>query len=421
MTHRGKQAREESRGVIALAFVTGMTGTILIAAFSGPLQVFYGEVETQAVAAALSSIVVLSAVEGIVAAVLKTELRFRTFAICQIAGEVTALVVGVVMAMAGAGVWALVISSIGARLVSLVAMLAVARLRLPVLRGTMALWGRAARYGGLIAASGAAYTIAMQGDNVLIGRLLGVTALGLYAFAYNYGTVLGGTIGAIVGHVAFPIFSLSKDSPEALRLHFMRFTRLSSIVAAPLAAVAVAFAHPAIEIILGPEWRDAIPPLQILLIMGIVWEFFPEKELLRSLGKVGVEFKVGIVAAPLVLISTVVGSNFGLTGVAVLVSLVFFASAVVQVAACAPALRMKRSSVLFIPVPFAVAAALTTFIAWLLTRPLSLEGQLLVGIPAALVLYGLVATRFLRAAWRDLLTLARPKSSQRIPPELLES
>lgn len=423
LIHRGRAARDEARQIVVIAFLSGLAGSVLVALLASFLQDLYGEPQTREVALTISAMVLLSSLEGVAAAVVKTELRFRVFAVCQIAGEATALVVGVALAISGTGVWALVVSSLAAKVVTVILLWLLGGVGRPTWnRESRRIWRRALRFGVVVAGSGAVYAIALQGDNVLIGRLLGATALGLYAFAYNYGSLLGGTIGGIIGHVAFPVFSLAKASPVVLRQHFVRFTRLSAVVAAPLAAVGIAFAAPAVQFFLGPEWTGAVRPLQIILAMGIVWEFYPEKELLRALGLVGLEFRVGAVAAPLVLLSTFIGSQFGLTAVAALVSLVFLGSAVAMVGACARAIKMSPMSALLIPVTYSVAAAATAFVSWLVVRQVALGPgwQVAAGVLISLALYAVVARRWLSEGWNELVLLVRSKSEPRVVPGAIE-
>jgi O-antigen/teichoic acid export membrane protein len=178
-------------------------------------------------------------------------------------------------------------------------------------------WRAASSYGVAIVAGSALWLVALQADNVVVGRLLGTTDLGRYALAFNFGMLPGLLIGSIIGQVAFPAFSMAKLDPPRLRREFDSLTYVGAAAILPAVAIAVAVASPAVTWLLGPRWQPAIVPLQVFLLVGAVRGLFPSAELLRSLGRVLVEPVLAAVTAPLVVTVSIVAAGRGIQAVAI--------------------------------------------------------------------------------------------------------
>jgi O-antigen/teichoic acid export membrane protein len=232
--------------------------------------------------------------------------------------------------------------------------------------------------------------VALQADNAIVGHLLGATALGLYAVAYTYGALPGVMLGSLVNQVAFPVFSLTVLNPDRLREHFMRFVRISAITVLPVTALGVALSAVAVKWVLGPKWEAAIVPIQLFLIMGAWRGLFPSGEVFRSLGRVNVELIMGIVGAPAVVLCAIIGSTHGISAVALLVTTVFVASALVAAMIACRAIGLALAEVLSSVLPSVAVSVALGFVAHALATQDILHPLLssVVGGLIILALYG---------------------------------
>jgi O-antigen/teichoic acid export membrane protein len=241
-----------------------------------------------------------------------------------------------------------------------------------------------------VAAGGAFWAVALQADNAIVGHLLGATALGLYAVAYTYGALPGVMLGNLVNQVAFPVFSQTVLDPDRLREHFMRFVRISAITVLPVTALGVALSGVAVEWVLGPKWEAAIVPIQLFLVMGAWRGLFPSGEVFRSLGRVNVELIIGIVGAPAVVLSALIGSTRGISTVALLVTTVFVASGFTTAVFACRAIGLALSEVLPAILPSLALSVALGFMAHRLATQGVLHPLLtiVVGCLVTLALYG---------------------------------
>jgi len=109
-----------------------------------------------------------------------------------------------------------------------------------------------------------------QGDNIVVGKLLGVTYLGLYGMAYRVSNMLVTEIAKATSQVTFPAYVKLQDSEVRLAQGFLRSLQSTLIIGVPVAVIVFMLAEPLTIVILGEKWRPIIPALKILSIAGIL-------------------------------------------------------------------------------------------------------------------------------------------------------
>jgi O-antigen/teichoic acid export membrane protein/uncharacterized protein YbaR (Trm112 family) len=101
-------------------------------------------------------------------------------------------------------------------------------------------------------------------DSVLLGFILGPTAVGWYSAAYKPVTA---ALALPVSYflALFPVLSRTyAESREAFREVTVRSLRLTSVFAVPLGVVGTFFAEPVIALLFGPTYANSVPALQVL-------------------------------------------------------------------------------------------------------------------------------------------------------------
>ena len=125
----------------------------------------------------------------------------------------------------------------------------------------------------------------------------------------------------VMSGVMFPAFAQVQGEPARVRSGYLLVTRLTAMIAAPAMAVMAIVAPALLPGIYGPRWIGAVVPLQILSIAGYFRALYHLGGVAaQSLGRVYGELWRQIVYAALVIGGTLVGSRYGLAGVAVGVS-----------------------------------------------------------------------------------------------------
>jgi O-antigen/teichoic acid export membrane protein len=109
-----------------------------------------------------------------------------------------------------------------------------------------------------------------NGDNMVVGRLLGAGSLGLYSVAYKISSLPISEIADIFSKVTFPVYVKIADDPARLKRAAFRVIFLASVLVTGVGAGVFLFARPIVVIVLGPNWLAAVSVLKVLSVFGIV-------------------------------------------------------------------------------------------------------------------------------------------------------
>lgn len=110
----------------------------------------------------------------------------------------------------------------------------------------------------------------LHGDDIVVGKVLGATPLGLYQVGYRVSILPITEVADVFGRVAFPAYVKILDDPAKLKRVFLRILSGISILVIPFGVVLFVFTEPLVRVILGSQWLGVIPALKILSIYGVI-------------------------------------------------------------------------------------------------------------------------------------------------------
>ncbi len=109
-----------------------------------------------------------------------------------------------------------------------------------------------------------------NGDDMVVGRILGTSSLGLYQVAYRISTLPVSETGQVFNKVAFPLFSKISENKNFLRSTFFKTLLIISLFIFPFGLVLFSFADFLVPLALGEKWVTVVPIVRVLSIFGIV-------------------------------------------------------------------------------------------------------------------------------------------------------
>jgi PST family polysaccharide transporter len=266
---------------------------------------------------ALSPIFPLMGVSLVAESLLLRDLRFgRVTGAELVSYGVGYGVIGIALAVAGAGVWALVIAELGKQIVKTVMLIhAVPHSVRPGLdrdafRSLMS-FGSGYTVGGL---SG---YVAAQADKFVIARYLGAGALGLYGHAYDLMVVPASALGTVLDKILLPTMARVQEDRVRLGFAFRRSTALVALLVLPLSAGTAVLAPEIVLVLLGPRWGGAVMPLRILTAaMYFRVGYMMGHSVANATGAVYRSAGRSVAYALLVVVGAAVGVRWGIAGVA---------------------------------------------------------------------------------------------------------
>ena len=244
-----------------------LTGTLIMAA---PLVgAFFGNnlvtpvLQVSAVSLALSGFTNI----GIIA--FQKELQLKKLVWLEFASTLVSLVVSVTLAWLSRNVWAIVVGSLAGAAARMIFSYLMHPFR-PKLRFD---WRQAKElhaFGKWVFGSSVLWFVVLQGDDLFIGKVLGLTALGFYQLAYRIGNIPATEVSHVISKVTFPAYSKLQDDPKRLREAFLRVVELTGIILFPLVGGIIALADELTCLFLGTKWLPMVPALQILALAGLL-------------------------------------------------------------------------------------------------------------------------------------------------------
>ena len=155
-----------------------------------------------------------------------------------------------------------------------------------------------------------------QIDTILIGKLLGMEALGIYNIAKNLIMKPAMVFNPIITKVTFP--AMAKIQNDILRLkevYLKTMNYLSSVNFLAYAFIFI-FAHDIVLLLFGMKWLPAVPVVKILSLWGALRSTGnPIGSLLLAKGKANWGFFWNLGLFFLVPVGIYIGSSWGLEGV----------------------------------------------------------------------------------------------------------
>lgn len=267
------QAPEMSTRKITTAFTINLGLSALVAALfvliAGLARLLLDDPGVVPVVRVMAVGLVLAAAGTTAESLLRRELRFRRLAINQLVSFVFGyLLVGLVMALLGAGVWSLVAAHL-----SQTASNAVLSVLARPHRAAFG-WNRRdavslISFGGRVSVIGFAEFLGGSLDTLVIGRVAGGSALGQYNRAVLLVNLPLERLMQGVQRVLFPAFSRIQTQRERLGRVYRSALQIAAAVLIPTAAGMAVAAEPLVLILLGGQWGPAAEVLPFLAFAAV--------------------------------------------------------------------------------------------------------------------------------------------------------
>jgi PST family polysaccharide transporter len=241
---------------------------------------------------------------------------FRKLAIIDTLAVIGGGLLGVAIAGAGGGYWAVVAQTVGSDMVGVLVLLAIGggiwpNLHFGRIREILAYSWRAFAAGLLM------NSVSRNLDNLLVGRYQGPEALSFYGLAYRTLLIPIQLAGTTVSSVLLPAFTRLAHDVPALAAELARATRTQASVWLPFMGLMAAAAPQIVLVLFGSPWAPAIPIVQVLAIAGASQAIYqPTIQLLLGTGRANLCLRFSWLSTILSAIGIVSGLPFGPLGVA---------------------------------------------------------------------------------------------------------
>jgi O-antigen/teichoic acid export membrane protein len=296
--------------------VIGLLLGILVAGCAPLAAWFYEDPRLRDVTLILAITFILGGLTIQHQALLRRQMRFRALAAIDVAALVVGTAVAVLLALGGAGYWALVWRQVTVAIVAAAGVWLLCGWRPGALHrrtGSKAMLA----FGGHLTLSNGLNYFARNMDRILLGRRWGDQELGLYTKAFQLLLLPIQQVNAPVSSVAIPALSRIKDDPARYRRYYCSAMNLIGHLTTPLIVIMAVLSDEIVAIVLGRQWHGASGIFRVLAIAAIGRPMADANSWIYiSLGRGRRMLYWGALSAPLFVLAFVIGVRWGAVGVA---------------------------------------------------------------------------------------------------------
>nr|BFF09379.1 hypothetical protein GCM10025699_06820 [Microbacterium flavescens] len=266
---------------------------------------------------AVSPAVVFVSLGSVPTALLRRGMRFRALSLQNGAAAIAAQAVAIVLALAGAGVWALVAQMWVSQIIGLAGAWITSRWR-PGRGFSWRQFRTMAAFGTNVMAVNGVALAHVWAENAIVSNVLGASALGQLSVAQRLVQTTQDLAGSAIAPVSTVVFAQVRDDPARLRRGYDRAISMTYVLITP-ALTAVAVTAPVlVPLLFGPQWTQSIGVTQALAIAAVfAVGAMLDHGLFYGLGRPGRWLAYAVVVDVGAVVVTAFAVQSGITGVAV--------------------------------------------------------------------------------------------------------
>jgi O-antigen/teichoic acid export membrane protein len=240
---------------------------ILVSASAFPMSWFYGQDRLKLIIPILGLITLVGGFQNIGLMIFRKEISFARIFWYELVTNVVGIALTVAMAVIMRNVWALVIGLLLTAVLGTV-LSYVSHPYRPRLAFEKRALHRILTVGKLTLLIAVASYVMNMADNVMVGRLLGSSALGNYSLAFNISSAPISVLVLSLNTVLFPAYAeITSHRPTALDLAFTRVFSIALLTLVTISFSLFLLAGEVIQLLFGSRWTTAGVVLRILALV----------------------------------------------------------------------------------------------------------------------------------------------------------
>lgn len=198
----------------------------------------------------------------------RKQLQFKKLAIIHVASAILALILAIIAAYKGMGVWCLVIQQLALGFFNAVFFWIVSKWR-PLFVFSKKSFKELFNFGGFMLLSNLFSSFSNEIQGLLVGRMFTPATMGLYTQAYRLEGSAATATSSIIDSVTYPVLASLQDDKQKLIAALKRFIQVPAFVCSLVMMIMIVVAKPLIILLFSAKWIDCVPYFQILCAAGL--------------------------------------------------------------------------------------------------------------------------------------------------------
>lgn len=235
------------------------------------IAAFYDDVILTPLVRVISLTIVISGVKGIQQSYVSRNMLFKRFFFATLGGTIFSAVLGIGLAYAGFGVWAIVVQQLSNTTIDTLILWLTVKWRPKKMFSWQRLKGLLT-FGWKLLASSLLNTVYNNLRSLIIGKLYSSADLAYYNQADKFPNVIVSNINSSIDSVLLPTMASAQDDHVRVKAMTRRAIKTSTYIMAPLMMGLAFCAEPVVRLVLTDKWLPCVPFLRIFCI---TYMFYP--------------------------------------------------------------------------------------------------------------------------------------------------
>lgn len=294
--------------------------------FSAPfIAKFYNDYSLVWIIRVLCLTVVISGLKNVQQAYVSRTMQFKKFFFATIWGTLLSAIVGIMLALMGKGVWALVAQKVVNIGVDTLVLWFTVKWR-PRLMFSFSRLKNLIAYGWKLLVSALLDTLYNNIRQLIIGKMYSEDSLAFYNQGRQFPDLIVSNINSSIDSVLLPTLSKEQDNNFNVKIMTRRAIKVSTYIMAPLMIGLAFMANNVVAFILTDKWLPCVPFLRIFCISFMFYPLHTANlNAIKALGRSDLFLKLEVIKKIIGLILLMLTMNFGVLAMAysLLVSTIF--------------------------------------------------------------------------------------------------
>lgn len=277
---------------------------------------FYKDSSLISIVRVISLTLVISGVKGVQQSYVSRHMLFKRFFFSTLGGTIFSALLGIIMAYAGFGVWAIVFQQLSNNAIDTLILWITVKWR-PIKKFSWTRLKHLLSFGWKMLASSLLDTVYNNLRNMIIGKLYTSADLAFYNQGDKFPKLIITNINTSIDSVLLPTMSNEQDNHVRVKDMTRRAIKISTYIMAPL-MIGLAFcARPIVQLVLTDKWLPCVPYLQIFCVSYLFWPIHTANlNAIKAMGRSDLFLKLEIIKKIIGMILLIITMNISVMAMA---------------------------------------------------------------------------------------------------------
>lgn len=277
---------------------------------------FYKDSNLITIIRVISLTLIISGVKGVQQSYVSRNMLFKRFFFSSLGGTIFSAVLGIIMAYAGFGVWAIVFQQLSNNAIDTLILWITVKWR-PIKKFSWIRLKHLLSFGWKMLASSLLDTVYNNLRNMIIGKLYTSADLAFYNQGDKFPKLIVTNINTSIDSVLLPTMSNEQDNHVRVKDMTRRAIKISTYIMAPL-MIGLAFcARPIVQLVLTDKWLPCVPYLQIFCVSYLFWPIHTANlNAIKAMGRSDLFLKLEIIKKFIGMILLIITMNISVMAMA---------------------------------------------------------------------------------------------------------